>query len=76
MTAVGDANSSRVVGKKLEEIKLPEGVTIGALVRGDEVIIAHRHVVVESGDHMILFLVDRRRVREVEKLFQVGFSFF
>jgi len=45
-------------------------------VRGDEVLIAHRHVMVESGDHVILFLTDKSRTREVEKLFQVGFSFF
>ena len=76
ITAVGDPSSSRVVGKKLEEIKLPAGVTIGALVRGKEVLIAHSKVVVETGDHVILFLIDKRNVHEVEKLFQVGFSFF
>jgi trk system potassium uptake protein TrkA len=64
------------VGRTLGEIKLPEGATIGAIVRGDKVLIAHRHVLVESGDHVILFLVDKSRTREVEKLFQVGFSFF
>jgi trk system potassium uptake protein TrkA len=76
ITAVGDARSSRVVGKALEDIRLPEGVTIGALVRGEQVIIAHGNVVVEENDHVILFLTDKRRVREVEKLFQVGLGFF
>ena len=32
--------------------------------------------VVEPDDHVILFLVDRKRIPEVERLFQVGFSFF
>ncbi len=71
----GDANSSKVVGRRLEEIVLPEGVTIGAIARGSEVLIAHRNVVVESEDHVVLFLIDKSRIYEVERLFQVGFSF-
>ena len=74
--AHGDAYSSKVVGGRLDEITLPEGVSIGAIVRGDEVLIAHRHIVVETDDHVILFLVDRRRISAVEKLFAVGFGFF
>ena len=74
--AHGDKNSSKVVGRRLDEITLPEGVTIGAVVRGKEVLIAHSHVVVETDDHVILFLIDRRKVAVVEKLFQVGFGFF
>jgi len=40
------------------------------------VLIAHDNTVVEPDDHVILFLVDRKRIPEVERLFQVGFSFF
>jgi trk system potassium uptake protein TrkA len=76
IVAHGDATNSKVIGRTLGDIKLPEGATIGAIVRGEKVLIAHRHVLVESGDHVILFLVDKSRTREVEKLFQVGFSFF
>lgn len=74
--AHGDQSSSRVVGKAIEDIDLPEGTTIGAIVRNDEVFIAHDDTVVQSDDHVILFLVDRKRIPEVERLFQVGFSFF
>ncbi|AQT61015.1 Trk system potassium transport protein TrkA [Cellvibrio mixtus] len=78
--AHGDAKSSKVVGKALEDIDLPEGANIGAIVRqgpdGDEVIIAHDDVVVQSGDHVIVFLLQKKHIRDVEKLFQVGFSFF
>jgi trk system potassium uptake protein TrkA len=74
--AHGDAYSSKVVGRRLDEIGLPESVTIGAIVRKDEVLIAHSHVVVETDDHVILFLVDRSKIPEVEKLFAVGFGFF
>ena len=73
--AHGDSNSSKVVGRAIEEIKLPNGTNIGAVVRGDRVLIAHHDTVIESGDHVILFLVDKRKIREVEKLFQVGVTF-
>lgn len=77
LIAHGDKNSSRVVGRRLDEINLPSGVTIGAIVRNDtEVLIAHGHIVVEPDDHVILFLVDRKQLSAVDKLFQVGFSFF
>jgi trk system potassium uptake protein TrkA len=76
VTAHGDAYSSKVVGRRLDEVTLPDGVTIGAIVRGEEVLIAHSHIVVESDDHVILFLVDRSKITAVEKLFAVGFGFF
>ena len=74
--AHGDSRSSKVVGRRLDEIDLPEGVTIGAIVRGDEVLIAHSHLTVASEDHLILFLVDKSKIKAVEKLFSVGFTFF
>ena len=74
--AHGDEKSSKVVGRRIGEIDLPKGTTIGAVVRGNDVLIAHDDVVVESDDHVILFLVDKKQVRAVERLFQVGLSFF
>ncbi len=73
--AHGDPQTSRVVGRRIDQIKLPPGTTIGAIVRGDDVIIAHHDTVIEPGDHVILFLVDKRRIHDVEKLFQVGVTF-
>jgi len=73
--AHGDATSSRVVGRAIEDIDLPKGTNIGAVVRGDEVLIAHHDTVIESEDHVILFVVDKRRIAQVEKLFQVGVTF-
>ncbi len=73
--AHGDKNSSKVVGRKIEELTLPPGTTIGAIVRNDEVLIAHHDTVIEPEDHIILFLVDKKYIMEVEKLFQVGFTF-
>ncbi|MGH1439855.1 MAG: Trk system potassium transporter TrkA [Cellvibrionaceae bacterium] len=79
--AHGDENSSKVVGKSIEEVDLPDGATIGAILREDDkgekqVLIAHDSTVIENGDHVIVFLVDKRHTKYVEKLFQVGFSFF
>ena len=75
MTAHGDPKTSKVVGRRLDELDLPPGATVGAILRGDEVIIAHRHVVVEEDDHVILFLTDPSKISLVEKLFVVGGSF-
>jgi trk system potassium uptake protein TrkA len=74
--AHGDKHSSKVVGKAIGNIELPQGTTIGAIVRDEEVLIAHDNIIVETGDHVILFLVDKKRIPEVERLFQVGFTFF
>ena len=76
VVAHGDYRSSKVVGKALRDIDLPTGTTIGAIVRQEKVLIAHDHVVVEADDHVILFLVDKNKIEEVEKLFQVGLAFF
>ena len=73
--AHGDRSTSKVVGRRIDELKLPPGTTIGAIVRGKNVIIAHHDTVIEPEDHVILFLVDKSRIREVEKLFQVGITF-
>lgn len=74
--AHGDSATSKVVGKMVEQIKLPEGTTIGAIIRGDEVIMAHHDIVIENEDHLILFLLDKNKFNAVEKLFQVGVTFF
>ncbi|AAN65699.1 potassium uptake protein [Pseudomonas sp. XWY-1] len=74
--AHGDSKSSKVVGKAIEDITLPPGTTIGAIIRDEEVMIAHDDTMIESGDHVILFVVDKKHIRDVEKLFHVGLSFF
>ena len=73
--AHGDKSSSKVVGRAISDIKLPPGTTFGAILRGDEVFIAHDNTVIESEDHVILFVVDKRHIRQVEHLFQVDVTF-
>ena len=73
--AHGDRDTSRVVGRAIRDIALPRGTNIGAIVRAGRVVIPHGETVIEPEDHVILFLVDKRRVREVEQLFEVAVTF-
>jgi trk system potassium uptake protein len=78
--ARGDASTSRLVGRKVEDIGLPKGARIGALVRGEgqgsEVLMPHHDTVIESDDHIVVFIPNKRMVRDVEKLFQVSARFW
>lgn len=74
--AHGDAKTSRVVGRRIDEIKMPPGTMIGAIVRGDDVFMNDDQVMIESNDHVVMFLTDKRYLPAVEKLFQVGIHFF
>src|SRR5690554_240761 len=75
IVAHGDARSSKVVGRAIRDIKLPPGTTIGAVVRGQKVLIASDSLVIESDDHVILFVIDKKHIRDVERLFQIGLTF-
>lgn len=70
--AHGDKRTSRVIGRAICEINLPPGTTIGAIVREEDVLIAHHDMVIQAGDHVILFLIDKRHIAKVEKLFEVN----
>jgi len=74
--AHGDERTSKVIGRAIADVDLPDGATIGAIVRNEEVIIGHDDVIIQAEDHLIIFLVDKRRIRDVERLFEVGFGFF
>ncbi len=90
LIAHGDRKSSKVVGRKVEEIDLPKGATIAAVVRrtgapvqtrearrssDDAVIMAHHDRVIQAEDLVMVFVVNKRIVPRVEKLFQVGVGF-
>ncbi len=76
VVAHGERQSSKVVGRRIDEIDLPEGATIGALVRGEQVVMGHHDTVIEADDHVIVFVINKAMIRKVEKLFQVGVGFF
>ena len=75
IVAHGDARTSRVVGRNLGRLRLPPGTVVGAVVRGDEVLMATRELMIESGDHVVIFVDEKKRIPDIEKLFQVGATF-
>ncbi|MGZ8215913.1 Trk system potassium transporter TrkA [Methylomagnum sp.] len=68
--AHGKPGKSKVVGVPIDQIKIPQGIVMGALVRGEEVIQVHRDTIIEEGDHVIMFLIDKKLIPTVEQLFQ------
>jgi len=74
--AHGTEDTSKVVGRSVGEIELPKGTTIAAIVRDKKVIIAHHNSMIKTDDHVILFLLDKKYVKDVEQLFQVDLTFF
>ncbi len=67
--------TSRMVGVPIREAKLPDGMIVGALVRGDAVIIPRGDTVINAGDLVIIFATTQA-VKSVEKLFAVKLEFF
>ena len=87
----GDKKTCRMAGRRVEEIELPDGAQIGAIVRGlhrpdgsdagegerkPQVLMAHHDTVIQPHDHVIMFIPRKRSIRAVEKLFQVSATFF
>lgn len=79
----GDTRTSKVVGKRIDELDLPEDVTVGAIVRNKtadpataEVLITHHDTVIESGDHLVVFVIGKNNIPKVEKLFEVTSGVF
>lgn len=66
----GNKNTSEVIGKQIQDIPLPHGATIAAIVRGNKVLMGHHNVMIEASDRVVLFLIDKSKIRQVEKLFQ------
>ena len=81
--ARGDRKTSKVVGRRIEELTLPKGAQIGAIVRVvhdaediTRVVIPHHDTVIEADDHVIVFVAKKRLVRDIEQLFRVSATFF
>lgn len=80
IVAHGDSKSSKVVGRCISEIKLPEGAIIGCVVRNidskPQVLMGTGDIVIEDEDHLIIFVSDKDHIRKIEQLFSVSISFF
>lgn len=71
----GDENSSDVIGKTIEQLKLPKAIHAGAVVRGETVHIEYEQLELKSGDHIIFFIAHHNRIKDIEKLFCVAPTF-
>lgn len=62
-------------GTALRDIRLPSGVIIGAVVRDGTPLPLRGDTVIEKDDRLVLF-ADADAVKQVEKMFSVGWEFF
>ncbi|MYB34301.1 MAG: Trk system potassium transporter TrkA, partial [Gammaproteobacteria bacterium] len=72
----GDSKTSKLVGRTVKQLKLPPGAALGALMRNEQLIEIEDDVTIEDGDHVIIFMVDKARIHDVERLFEVSATFF
>ncbi|MDR3427569.1 Trk system potassium transporter TrkA [Silvimonas sp.] len=72
----GNKSVSRVIGRRVDEIRMPSHAFLAAIVRAGKVIMVHHDTVIEADDRCILFVHDKMRTREVEHLFAVKLGFF
>ena len=67
--------TTSLVGVPIRQAKLPVGVLVAALVRGDAVIIPRGDTVIRAGDLVMIFAATEA-VKKVERLFSVKLEFF
>tara|TARA_Y100000748_G_scaffold288061_1_gene272670 strand:- start:144 stop:1514 length:1371 start_codon:yes stop_codon:yes gene_type:complete len=72
----GDSKTSKLVDKKISEIDLPKKTIIGAIVRKEKVILANNDLVIKADDHIIIFVLEKKDIPKIEKMFQVSVGFF
>ncbi len=69
------SDTASIANMAVGNIKLPRDVMIGAIVRGDHVIIPEPEVMIRPGDHVIV-LAAQDQARKVEKMFLVHVDLF
>jgi len=67
--------TSLILNKPLNELSLPEDTVVGAILRGEEIIVPNGSVEVQAHDH-VLMVTSTASVTAVEKLFEVHLEFF
>ena len=68
--------ASSVVNKKISDLKLPNGIKIGAVLKNDnEVHISNPNLEINDGDRVILFSLSKM-IKKVENLLSVRFRFY
>lgn len=72
----GDSHTSKLVGRKMSSVRLPNNCHFAAVIRDEEIIMAHRDTELQEGDHVIFFVSNRKAMQYLEKLIQVKLGFF
>ncbi len=75
MIAHGDSKTSKVVGRRVDALKLPKNTMIGVIARGDRIVFPHHDTMIEAEDHVVLFVAEKQQIGAVERLFQVSVGF-
>jgi trk system potassium uptake protein TrkA len=68
-------STSPISGQKISEIGFPEGVMVGGVLKGKQMVKPTGSTRIEEGDVIVLFALSKD-VPEVEKLLQVSIDFF
>ncbi len=68
-------STSPIAGSRIREIDFPEGVLVGAVLKGDKVVKPTGALVIDEGDLIVIFALSKD-VAEVERLLQVSIDFF
>ncbi|MGR3756031.1 MAG: Trk system potassium transporter TrkA [Tranquillimonas sp.] len=68
-------STSPIAGRAIRDIDFPEGVLVGAVLKGDKVVRPTGGTRIEEGDVIVVFAM-APDVPEVERLFQVSIDFF
>ncbi|MCG8492962.1 MAG: Trk system potassium transporter TrkA [Sneathiellales bacterium] len=67
--------TSKLVGKELRDVKLPQGTIIGAIMREGKVVIPRGTTIIKPNDRVVIFALSNA-VRKVEEMFSVSLEFF
>ncbi|MCF0252778.1 MAG: Trk system potassium transporter TrkA [Duodenibacillus sp.] len=79
VVAHGSRSNSKVVGRRVSQIRLPEGVRIAAVAHGSSaggVEMADAETVIEPEDRVVVFVANKKLISKVEELFSVDVGFF
>ena len=68
-------SSSLLIGKPLREARIPKGIVIGGVIRGDRVLAVRGDTVIQASATVVIFAA-RGKIMQVEKLLSVRLDFF
>lgn len=67
--------TSDIVNIPLSNVKFPKGSIVGAIIRGEEIIIPRGQNMIKPHDHLIIFAL-KKTIPKLEKLFTVKLEYF